>query len=47
MIIVNAIIAWALWKVADMYFDIGRTALGWACVAASAANFATVMVDVI
>ena len=47
MVIINVILAYALWKVADMYFDIGRTGLGWACVVVSAANFASVMVDVI
>ena len=47
MVIINVILAYALWKVADMYFDIGRTGLGWACVVTSAANFASFMSEII
>lgn len=47
MIILNAILAYALWKIADLYFDIGRTALGWSCVVMSAVNMAAFMAEII
>ncbi len=47
MIIINVILAYVLWKVADMYFDIGRTTIGWFCVATSAANFASFMAEIV
>lgn len=47
MIALNVILAYALWKVADLYFDIGRNTLGWLCVAISAMNFASFMAGII
>ncbi len=47
MIIINVILAYALWKVADMYFDIGRNTIGWLCVAISAMNFASFMAEIV
>jgi hypothetical protein len=47
MIILNVVLAYALWKVADMYFDIGRTTIGWLCVAMSAMNFASFMAEIV
>ena len=47
MIVINAILAYALWRVADLYFDIGRTTMGWLCVIFSAFNFASFMAEII
>ncbi len=47
MIILNAILAYVLWRVADMYFDIGRNTIGWLCVAISAMNFASFMAEIV
>jgi hypothetical protein len=47
MLIVNVILAYMLWKVADLYFDIGKTTIGWFCVIFSAFNFAAFLSAVI
>ena len=47
MIILNVILAYALWKLADMYFDIGKSTLGWCCVVMSALNFASFMAEIL
>ena len=47
MLLLNAILAYALWKTADMYFDVGRNTIGWLCVAISAFNFAAFLSEII
>ena len=47
MIILNVILAYTLWKLADMYFEIERPTLGWTCVAMSALNFASFMAEIL
>lgn len=47
MIILNVILAYALWKVADMYFEMERSTLGWTCVVMSALNFASFMAEIL
>ena len=47
MIILNVILAYTLWKVADLYFDMDRSTLGWTCVAMSALNFASFMAEIL
>lgn len=47
MIILNVILAYIFWKVADMYFDIGKITLGWCCVVVSAINFASFMAVIV
>ena len=47
MIILNVILAYALWKVADMYFEMERSTLGWICIIVSALNFASFMAEIL
>ena len=47
MIILNVILAYILWRVADLYFDMDRSTLGWTCVAMSALNFASFMAEIL
>lgn len=46
MWIINVVLTWALWKVADMYFMVDQRFLGWLCVVLSAFNGAVVMAEI-
>jgi hypothetical protein len=43
MWIINLLLCYTLWKVADMYFMVEQRFTAWFCVAISAANGAAVM----
>ena len=47
IILLQAVLAYGLWKVADMYFEMERSTLGWTCVAMSALNFASFMAEIL
>jgi hypothetical protein len=43
MWILNAVLCYTLWKVADMYYEANHKMTAWLCVAVSAANGAIVL----
>lgn len=47
MLILNVVICYALWKVADLYFMNEQKFMGFLCVAISAMNGAVVMAELI